>query len=57
MIAIRMRTSVGWSRFPVVMLWNIAVVPSAAGHRVARPDGASQRRIHQRNSQQAQASG
>ena len=57
MIAIRVRISVRWSSLPMMMLGNIAVVPSAAGHGVARPNGAAQRRIHRRNSQQAQASG
>jgi hypothetical protein len=57
MIAIRLRTSVSRSSFPVMMLGNIAVVPGAAGQGVARPNGAAQRRIQQRNGQQAQASG
>jgi hypothetical protein len=56
-IAIRMRTSVSRSRFPVMMLGNIAVVPCAAGHGVCRPNGAGQRCIHRRDGQQAQASG
>jgi hypothetical protein len=41
----------------VVMLGNIAVVPSATGRRMTRPHGTRQRSIQQRNGQQAEACG
>jgi hypothetical protein len=35
------------------MLGNIAVIPSAAGHGVAHPDGTGQRSIQQHDREQA----
>ena len=55
--AIQVRIGVRRSSFPVMMLGNIAVIPGAAGHGVARPHRTRQRSIQQPNGQQAEACG